>query len=228
MQVARTSRLSVGCCSLPFAASVVPHRHRCWLHGPEQSVSRNVLPNRWTALHLPHLRRAGNRADPTCFRATCCQVTSWQGESSSLEIVGCPSSGRPTCVHSTRARARDRTTAWWPWFSFRPCGLSPLRRFSPHLGSEPIAARCRTWGSLGFWGARRCRPKTTRTRSAFPPALHPPKVYSSSVAVPHRWGLLPPDRSSRNGVATARRTNPRRRCRVAPSRVAELKSLSDA
>jgi hypothetical protein len=29
MQVARTSRLSVGCCSLPFATSVLPHRHRC-------------------------------------------------------------------------------------------------------------------------------------------------------------------------------------------------------
>lgn len=29
MQVARTSRLSVGCCSLPFATSVVPHRRRC-------------------------------------------------------------------------------------------------------------------------------------------------------------------------------------------------------
>jgi hypothetical protein len=63
------------------------------------------------------------------------------------------------------------------------------------VGSGPVASRYRTWGSLGFREARRHCPKTARTRSTFPPAPHPSKVCSSSVAVPHRWGLLPPDRS---------------------------------
>lgn len=156
MWVARTSRLSVGCCSLPFAASVMPHRHRCWLHGPEPSVSRNVLPNRWTAPHLPHLRRAGNQADPTCFRATCCQVTSWQGESSSLEIIGCPSSGMPTCVHSTRASSgsdhgmvsvvlvpplwSSTTSTVFSAFGFRAyCSSVPDMGFAGFLGSPSLS-----------------------------------------------------------------------------------------
>lgn len=66
------------------------------------------------------------------------------------------------------------------------------------VGSGHVAARYRTWGSLGFGGACRRRPKMTRAGSTFPPALYPPKVFSSSAAVPHRWGLLPPDRSSRS------------------------------
>jgi hypothetical protein len=34
-----------------------------WLHGPRQSASRNILLYRSTALHLPHLQRAGHLAD---------------------------------------------------------------------------------------------------------------------------------------------------------------------
>jgi hypothetical protein len=121
--------------------------------------------------------------------------TCWPGRSSSLEIVGCPSSVVPVCVHSPRARARVRTAVCRPQFAFRPCGISPLRRFPPQHRFRACCIPVPDMGFAGFQGSRRRRPKATRTRSTFPPALHPSKVCSSSVAVPHRWGLLPPDRS---------------------------------
>lgn len=76
-----------------------------------------------------------------------------------------------------------------------PVGFHHFDGFLRSVSSGRIASRYRTWGSLGFRGARRHHPKTDRTRSSSPPAPHPSKVCSSSVAVPHRWGLLPPDRS---------------------------------
>jgi hypothetical protein len=79
------------------------------------------------------------------------------------------------------------------------------------IGSRPVASRYRTWGSLGFCRANRRRPKTTRTRSTFPPALDPPKVYSSSAAVPHRWGLLPKTVRSKATLLPLDSTSPRRR-----------------
>jgi len=79
------------------------------------------------------------------------------------------------------------------------------------IGSRPVASRYRTWGSLGFCRASRRRPKTTRTRSTFPPALDPPKVYSSSAAVPHRWGLLPKTVRSKATLLPPDSTSPRRR-----------------
>lgn len=120
----------------------------------------------------------------------------------------------PTRVHSTRAFARDRAMGWRPWLLFRPCGISPLRRFTPRLGSRPVASRYRTWGSPGFCRADRRRPKTTRTGSTFPPALDPPKVYSSSAAVPHRWGLLPKTVRSKATLLPLDSTSPRRRLRL--------------
>jgi hypothetical protein len=102
------------------------------------------------------------------------------------------------CVHSPRAHARVWTTMCRSQFSFRPCGISPLRRFPPRHRLRACCIPVPDLGFAGFQRSHRCHPKTTRTRSSFPPALHPSKVCSSSVAVPHRWGLLPPDRSIRS------------------------------
>ena len=166
------------------------HRHRCWLHGPRQSVSRIVnrieRPSR-TSLTFDAPFTELIPGTPEGPVAGAC----WTERSSSREIVGCPSSDVPARVHSPRACARVRTTMCRPRFTFRPCGISPLRRFPPQRRFRAYCIPVSDMGFAGFLGSRRRRPKPTRTRSTFPPALHPSKVCSSSVAVPHRWGLLP-------------------------------------
>jgi hypothetical protein len=237
VQVARASRLSVGCCSLPFATSVLPHRHRCLAARTqtERLTEHFIEPLDRPTPSSPSTRRTPSRPClPTLppFHTTRCQAAF---HSDLMNRSGLPSlglSGAPPPACPLASTPPELSPGFGPRHGSRSSRSAPV--VSHHfdgllrsVGSEPIAARYRTWGSLGFWRARRCRPKTTRTRSAFPPALHPTKVYSSSVAVPHRWGLLPPDHSSRNDVATARQTNPRRR-KGAPLRVAERKSLFDA
>jgi len=237
MQVARTSRLSVGCCSLPFATSVLPHRHRCLATRTrtERLAEHFTEPLDRSTPSPPSTRRMPSRPYLSAFhqlRATCCQATPHQVQTDRSGLPSLGLSGAPPPVCPLASTPPELSPGIGPRHGGRSSRSAPVvfHHFDGLLrsvGSEPIAARYRTWGSLGFWGARRCRPKTTRTRSAFPPALHPSKVYSSSAAVPHRWGLLPPDHSSRNDVTTARRTNPRIR-KGAPLRVAERKSLFDA
>jgi hypothetical protein len=171
IQVARQAASLSVAARCPLQHPSCHHRRRCWLHGPEQSVSRNVLPNRWTALYLLHLRRAGNRAGPILVRCrtflrssirSCPLPGNSPREPSSLGIVGCPSSDVPCCVHSTRADARDRTVAWWPRFSFRPCGISPLRRFAPQHG---FRACCIPVPDMGFAGFQKSPSSSTEVDS---------------------------------------------------------------
>jgi hypothetical protein len=191
MRTARAeARLSAGCCSLAFTASVLPPSSPRLATRTHTERLSNRGPNRVTVSHFPHLRRDVHRADPWNSRRTVAGAC-WTGRSSSREIVGCPSSDVPARVHSPRARARVRTAVCRPQFTFRPCGISPLRRFTPQRRFRACCIPVADMGFAGFQGSRRRRPKATRTRSTFPPALHPSKVCSSSVAVPHRWGLLP-------------------------------------
>jgi hypothetical protein len=136
--------------------------------------------------------------EPALEESTRCRVTPRESRPP-LGLSGapppiCPTASTPpelTPGIGPRHGGRDSRSA--------PVGSHHFDGLLRSMGSERVASRYRTWGSLGFRRARRHQPKPTRTRSASPPALHPPKVYSSSAAVPHRWGLLPPDRSSRNG-----------------------------
>jgi len=148
------NRLSASCCSLPIAASVVPASSpRAGSTDPNRASPDTCDRTARTTLPLPHLRRARNRADlPVPGRPL--PVGPEQGRSSSLGIVGCPSSSVPTRVHSPRARALVRTSAWRPRFSFRPCGLSPLRRFPPQHG---VRACCIPVPDMGFAGFQRSR-----------------------------------------------------------------------
>lgn len=166
------------------------HRHRCRLHRPKQSVCRLVdrieRPSRASlTFDAPHTELIPGIPEGT-VAGTC-----WTGRSSSREIVRCPSSDVLARVHSPRAYARVRTAVCRPRFSFRPCGISPLRRFPPQRKIRACCIPVPDMGFAGLQGSRRHHPKANRTRSSFPPALHPSKVCSSSVAVPHRWGLLP-------------------------------------
>jgi hypothetical protein len=161
------------------------HRHRCRLHGPRQSASHLVDRE-----ERPSYTFLTFDAPNTWPRISCCQ----EDPLPPLGLSGapppmCPRASTPPSKLGFRPRYADHGSRSVPVGSHHFDGL--LRG----VGSGPVASRYRTWGSLGFREARRHRPKTARTRSTFPPAPHPSKVCSSSVAVPHRWGPLPPDRS---------------------------------
>jgi hypothetical protein len=192
------SRLSISCCSLPFAASVVPPSspRLAARTRTERLAEHFTEPLDRPVSSPPSTRREPSRPIPTHPPVARCTDSS---DRPPLRLSGAPP---PICpAASTPPELSPRIGPWHGCHSSRsaPVGSHHFDGFLRSMGSWPVAARYRTWGSLGFRGAHRCRPKTARTRSTFPPALHPPKVYSSSAAVPHRWVLLPSDRSSRNG-----------------------------
>jgi hypothetical protein len=124
-------------------------------------------------------------------------------------------SGAPPPMYSRASTLPEPKPEFGPQFASHgsrsaPVGFHHFDGLLRSVSSGRVASRYRTWGSLGFRGARRHHPKIDRTRSSSPPAPHPSKVCSSSVAVPHRWGLLPPDRS----YPKRRKPPPDRRTRV--------------
>lgn len=187
--------------SLPVAArwpSQHPschHRHRCWLHGPRQSAPRLVDRDERPSHTFLTFDAPNTELTISCFQETRCQVPQ------ARKIVFLPWDCRVPLLRCAHARPLPPSKlGFGPQCADHgsrsvPVGSHHFDGLLRGVGSGPVASRYRTWGSLGFRGARRHRPKTARTRSTFPPALHPSKVCSSSVAVPHRWGLLPPDRS---------------------------------
>jgi hypothetical protein len=114
----------------------------------------------------------------------------WTGRSSSREIVGCPSSDVPARVHSPRACARVRTTVCRPQFSFRPCGISPLRRFSPQ---HRIRACCIPVPDMGFAGFP--------WSPSSPPEDDSDEVYIPTSATPFEGLLLVGSRTPSLGPA---------------------------
>lgn len=80
--------------------------------------------------------------------------------------------------------------------AFRPCGFSPLRRFTPHTSLGSIAPRNRT-GFAAFPNELpsngRPKPTTDGSASLFPATRFTPlEEYPSSVAVPRHRGRCPP------------------------------------
>jgi len=79
--------------------------------------------------------------------------------------------------------------------AFRPCGFSPLRRFTPHASLGSIAPRNRT-GFAAFPNELpsngRPKPTTDGSASLFPATRFTPlEEYPSSVAVPRHRGRCP-------------------------------------
>jgi hypothetical protein len=108
------------------------------------------------------------------------------------------------CAFGPRHGGRDSCSA--PAVSHRFDGLLQPSRFGP------VASRYRTWGSLGFRCACRCRLATRRTWAAFPPARLPFEglllVGSRTRSLgPAPFSLVPERASLRSGpnpVSTAR------------------------
>jgi hypothetical protein len=100
----------------------------------------------------------------------------------------CASTPRPHCCCRSAPRCQAIDT-------FRPCGFSPLQRFTPRTGFEFIAPRNRMeFATFPASAPTRCRPKSTTDGEPSPfPATRftPSEEYPSPVAVPHHCGLCP-------------------------------------
>jgi hypothetical protein len=131
-----------GCCSfgLRSGPSIV-HRHRCDFTDSRQAPTDPSRIDR----PPPHLRLTSGAPRAGSDRAG--RDPSFHGI-----VFGVPllrrADVRPLRPgHLSAAGTGPRSHRG---FSFRPRGFAPPRRLPPHIGSEPVAARCRTWGSLGF------------------------------------------------------------------------------
>jgi hypothetical protein len=146
---------------------------------PDGASSPNVSV-RSDRLHtLPHLRRARGRA------GSALADPSFHGI---FPHLGSPPPMSP-CGSTPRPLSRPFGAVGPPRHSCRPRGFAPPRRFPPHTGSGRVAARYRTWGSLGFAADRRDSEEVGRFRA--PLQRMTLRRFPSPAARPHRWGRSP-------------------------------------